>query len=265
LNKYFLSKQQRSAGVPDEELINIAIRSMGLSDIHPFKPEEKVIEFVMEKNGKAEKKLRDLSLYGFMNSMASEAPAPGGGSASAYMGALGVALGTMVANLSAHKKGWDDRWEEFSIWAEKGKALQNELLLLVDEDTNAYKGIMDAFSLPKTSDEEKIVRKKAIMEATRRATLVPFRVMETAFSAFSIIEQMIRSGNPNSISDAGVGALALRACIQGAYLNVKINVSGISDQKFVDEILSRSGQLASQTDIIEREMINEINKILERR
>lgn len=260
--RYFLEKQQRSIGIPDEELINIAVRSMGLSDIHEFRAEDKVIEFVMEKNEKRIKKLQTLSLYDYMNLTASEAAVPGGGSAAAYMGALGTALGTMVANLSSHKKGWDSKWREFSDMAEKGKKIQNELLHLVDEDTNAYREIMDAFSLPKKTDEEKKLRSSAIMEATKKATLVPFRVMETAFSAFSLIEEMIKKGNPNSITDAGVGALALRACIKGAYLNVKINVSGLNNQDFVREIMVNAEQISSQTDTKEQEMIDELNQKL---
>jgi glutamate formiminotransferase / formiminotetrahydrofolate cyclodeaminase len=215
--RYFLEKQKRSTGVPDEELINIAIRSLGLNDIHPFNPHDKIIEFVMEKDEKKEEKLADMSLRRYMELTASEAPVPGGGSASAYLGALGVSLGTMVANLSAHKKGWDERWKEFSDWADKGKKIQNDLLLLVDEDTRAYQGLMDAFSLPKSTDDDRIIRKKAIRESTMQATLVPFRVMETAFPAFEILKAMVETGNPNSVTDAG-GWCARTACMyQGGF------------------------------------------------
>jgi glutamate formiminotransferase / formiminotetrahydrofolate cyclodeaminase len=259
--RYFLEKQQRSVGVSDEELINIAVRSMGLSDIHPFIPNEKVIEYVME-NKNMEKRLRSLTLYEYMNLTASEAPVPGGGSASAYMGALGVALGTMVANLSAHKKGWDERWFEFSGWAEKGKKLQNELLQLVDDDTDAYKGIMEAYSLTKNSEEEKKLRKSAVQEATKKATLIPFKVMETAFLGFSLIKEMVEKGNPNSVTDAGVGALALRSCIKGAFMNVRINVSSLEDKKFVSDILDRGREIELQTLILEEEILKNINEKL---
>jgi glutamate formiminotransferase/formiminotetrahydrofolate cyclodeaminase len=244
--KYFLRKQQRSAGVSDDELIKIAIKSMGLNDIHRFNPEEKIIEFVMAEKNK--RKLIDLDLKAFMNETASESPAPGGGSISSYMGALGVALGTMVANLSSHKRGWDDRWEEFSVWAEKGKEIQNRLLDLVDEDTEAFNKIMEAFGLPKKSDEEKALRNNTIQEATKNATLVPYKVMETALRGFELIRAMVETGNPNSVTDAGVGALALRACIKGAYLNVKINASGLVDKAFAADILSKAGAIGSRAE-----------------
>lgn len=236
--KYFLKKQQRSVGVSDDELIKIAIKSMGLDDIHKFNPQEKIIEFVMAE--KRKKKLIDLNLKTFMDETASESPAPGGGSISSYMGALGVALGTMVANLSSHKHGWDDKWEFFSDWAEKGKEIQNRLLYLVDEDTEAFNKILEAFGLPKKSDEEKSARSVAVQEATKNAAIIPFRVMETAFSGFELIRQMVEMGNPNSITDAGVGALALRSCIKGAFLNVKINASGLTDKTFAADIISKA-------------------------
>ena len=244
--RYFLAKQQRSSGVSDDELIKIAIKSMGLNDIHQFKPEEKIIEFVMADKNKH--KLIDMNLKAFMDETASDSPAPGGGSVSAYMGALGVALGTMVANLSSHKRGWDDRWKEFSDWAEKGKAIQNNLLQMVDEDTRAFNRIMEAFSLPKKSEEEKRLRETAIQEATKNAILVPLKVMETAFSGFELIREMVEKGNPNSISDAGVGALALRSCIKGAFLNVKINASGLDDKDFVTDVIARGEDLESKAD-----------------
>ena len=255
--RYFLAKQQMSAGVPDDELIRIAIKSMGLNDIHHFKPEEKVIEFVMAE--KKERKLIDMNLKAFMNETASDSPAPGGGSVSAYLGALGVALGTMVANLSSHKRGWDDRWKEFSDWAEKGKEIQNALLEMVDEDTKAFKRILEAFSLPKKSDEEKKLRENAVQEATKNAILVPLKVMETAFSGFELIKEMVEKGNPNSISDAGVGALALRSCIRGAYLNVKINSSGLKDKLFVNDVIARGESIESKAMEAEGEILKIIN------
>jgi glutamate formiminotransferase/formiminotetrahydrofolate cyclodeaminase len=255
--RYFLAKQQMSAGVPDDELIRIAIKSMGLSDIHQFKPEEKVIEFVMAE--KRERKLIDMNLKAFMNETASDSPAPGGGSVSAYLGALGVALGTMVANLSSHKRGWDDRWKEFSDWAEKGKEIQNALLEMVDEDTKAFKRILEAFSLPKKSEEEKKLRENAVQEATKNAILVPLKVMETAFSGFELIKEMVEKGNPNSISDAGVGALALRSCIRGAFLNVKINSSGLKDKLFVNDVIARGESIESKAMEAEEEILKLID------
>jgi glutamate formiminotransferase / formiminotetrahydrofolate cyclodeaminase len=255
--RYFLAKQQRSAGVYDEELIKIAVRSMGLNDIHKFKPEEKVIEFVMA--DKSEDKLINMNLKAFMDETASDSPAPGGGSVSAYMGALGVALGTMVANLSSHKKGWDDRWKEFSDWAEKGKAIQNNLLELVDEDTMAFKRIMEAFSLPRKSEDERKSRDNAIQEATKNATLVPLKVMETAFSGFELISEMVAKGNPNSISDAGVGSIALRSCIKGAFLNVKINASGIHDEDFAKAVIAKGEDIESKAVAAEELILNNVN------
>jgi glutamate formiminotransferase/formiminotetrahydrofolate cyclodeaminase len=242
--RYFLAKQQRSAGVSDEELVKIAVKSMGLNDIHQFKPEEKIIEYVMEEN--INEKLISMTLRSFMNETASELPAPGGGSVAAYMGALGVALGTMVANISSHKRGWDDRWKEFSDWAEKGKEIQNKLLQLVDEDTEAFNHILKALSLPKKTEEEIKIRKSAVQEATRNAALVPFRVMDTAFSGFGLIGEMVEKGNLNSVSDAAVGALALRSCIRGAFLNVKINASGLDDREFVSDLLLQGQKIESE-------------------
>jgi glutamate formiminotransferase / formiminotetrahydrofolate cyclodeaminase len=252
--KYFLRKQKRSVGISDEELIQIAVRSMGLNDIHPFKPEEKIIEFVMAEKSKS--KLIDMNLRMFMNETASESPAPGGGSISAYMGALGIALGTMVANLSGQKRGWDDRWEEFSNWAEKGKALQNRLIDLVDEDTEAFNKIMDALGLPKKTEKEKEVRTMAIQEATREAILVPFAVMETAFRGFELIRAMIRDGNPNSVSDAGVGALAISSCISGAFLNVRINAKGLHDRNFANDIMDRASNIESVAKAEEKALLD---------
>ncbi len=250
--RYFLEKQQRSAGVSDEELIKIAVKSMGLNDIHKFNPEEKIIEYVMDDKNK--KRLIAMSLCDFMNETASESPAPGGGSVSAYMGSLGAALGTMVANVSGHKRGWDERWKEFSDWAEKGKGIQNRMLQLVDEDTEAFKRIMDAYNLPRKTEEEIRLRKSAVQKATRNATLVPLKVMETAFPAFSLIREMVEKGNPNSVTDAAVGALAIRSCIRGAFLNVRINASGLDDKEFVREILEK-GQSIETEAIREEESI----------
>jgi glutamate formiminotransferase / formiminotetrahydrofolate cyclodeaminase len=247
--KYFLHKQQRSAGVPDDELIRIAIRTMGLDEITPFRPEEKIIEYIMA--DKSRKKLADLSLKAFMNETASESPAPGGGSVSAYIGALGVSLGTMVANLTSHKKGWDDKWANYSDWAVKGKALQNDLLSLVDEDTDAFNSILEAFRLPGKTGEEHKIRHDTIQTATKNAVLVPLRVMETAYSAFGLVRDMVEEGNPNSITDAGVGALALRACIKGAYLNVKINLSDLKDKEFIKEVLMMACDIDSKSKMEE--------------
>ena len=259
--RYFLEKQQRSAGVPDEELINIAVRSLGLNDIHPFRAEEKIIEYVIDRDNR-NGRLIDLNLKQYMELTASEAPAPGGGSAAAYMGALGAALGTMVANLSAHKKGWDERWKEFSDWAERGKKIQNELLNLVDEDTNAYKGIMDSFSLPKTTGEEKLARKNAIAEATRNATLVPLKVMETAVEGYELINAMVKKGNPNSVTDAGVGALALRGCITGAFLNVKINIKGLEESEFTTSVISRADEIEKKSQAESNEILKNVTEMI---
>ncbi len=236
--RYFLEKQQRSSGVSDEELIKIAVKSMGLNDIHPFDPDEKIIEFVIrEKNRKS---LVAMSLYEFMNATASESPAPGGGSVSAYVGSLGAALGTMVANLSSHKRGWDEKWKEFSLWAGKGKVIQNKLLNLVDEDTKAFNMILEAIRMPSGNENEADVRETAIDKATKEASLVPFRVMETALSGFELVREMVSTGNPQSVTDAAVGALALRACIRGACLNVRINTAGLKDRMFADDLVKRS-------------------------
>ncbi len=249
--RYFLEKQQRSTGVSDRELIKIAVRSMGLDDLRRFKPEEKIIEFVMQE--KNEKSLVSMSLQGFMDLTASESPVPGGGSVSAYVGSLGTALGTMVANISSHKRGWDDRWKEFSVWAEKGKVIQNRLLEFTDEDTGAYNMILAAIRMPARSDREKKEREEAIENATREASLVPFRVMETAFSGFELVREMVREGNPRSVTDAAVGAMALRTCIMGAFLNVRINTKGLKDEKFADELVRKARLIADKA--IEKEKL----------
>jgi glutamate formiminotransferase/formiminotetrahydrofolate cyclodeaminase len=259
--RYFLEKQHRSCGVSDEELIKIAVSSLGLNDVHKFQPEEKIIEYVMA--DKNRKRLIDMSMKGFMDKTASESPAPGGGSVSAYIGALGMALGTMVANLSSHKKGWDDRWKEFSDRAEKGKDIQNKLLKLVDEDTDAFNMIMMSFSMPKKSEEEKLARKNAIQESTKNATLVPYKVMETAFSGFGIIREMVEQGNPNSITDAGVGALALNSCIKGAFLNVKINSNGLDDKQFVNSIITSGNEIVLKAAAQEAEILKLVNSKIE--
>ncbi len=259
--RYFLEKQQRSAGISDDELIKIAVKSMGLDYLHKFNPAEKIIEYVMDdKNNK--KRLIAMSLREFMNETASESPAPGGGSVSAYMGTLGAALGTMVANVSSHKRGWDDRWKEFSGWAEKGKEIQNRMLQLVDEDTDAFKRIMDAFNLPKKTEEEIRARKSAVQEATKNATLVPLKVMETAFPAFSLIREMVEKGNPNSVTDAAVGALAIRACIRGAFLNVRINASGLDDKEFVRELLEKGQSIESEAIREEESILTKTDEIV---
>lgn len=254
---YFLRKQKRSTGVSDKELLKIAVKSLGLDDLYPFKPEEKIIEYILADKNK--KKLVDMTVKEFMEETASESPAPGGGSISACMGSLGVALGTMVANLSSHKRGWDNRWEEFSGWAEKGKAYQEQLLHLVDEDTQAFNQLMDAISLPKKTEEEDATRKKAIQDATKNAIMVPFKVMETAVNAMEVVKAMAETGNPNSVSDAGVGALALRSCVMGAFLNVKINAPGLEDKKFVEEILKKAFDLENIAINEEIEILRIVN------
>jgi glutamate formiminotransferase/formiminotetrahydrofolate cyclodeaminase len=254
--KHFLRKQKRSLGIPDREIIKIAVKSMGLDELYPFDADKKIIEYILENEQKKCKQLVDMTLTEFAEETASESPAPGGGSISAYMGTMGVALGTMVANLSAHKRGWDHRWEEFSQWAEKGKEYQTKLNAMVDEDTNAFNKIMDAFGLPKKSDEEKAIRKQAIQDATKYAIEVPFKVMNLCYESMEVMEAMAEIGNPNSVSDAGVGALAARAGIRGAFLNVKINAEGYEDTAFVDEIMAKAAELDAKA--LERE-----NKIME--
>jgi glutamate formiminotransferase/formiminotetrahydrofolate cyclodeaminase len=260
--KYFLKKQKRSLGVSDAELIKIAVKSMGLDDLAPFNPMEKIIEYKLRDSAK--QRLVKLSLSDFINETASESPAPGGGSISACMGAMGIALGIMVANLSSHKKGWDDRWEEFSNYAEKGKALMNELSGLIDEDTLAFNQIIDAYSLPKNSPREKEYRKSVIQKATLNAIEVPLKTMKTAFEGFELIRAMVRTGNPNSISDAGVGALAIRACIMGAWLNVKINAATCEDKKYIQKILETGLEIVKETLNIETSILEEINTIIDK-
>lgn len=256
--KYFLHKQNRSLGISENEIIKIAIKSLGLDDLKPFRPEEKIIEFILR--DKNEKRLIDMSCKGFANETASESPAPGGGSISAYVGALGVSLATMVANLSSHKAGWDERWKEFSDWAEKGQQLKDEMLRLVDEDTNAFNRIMDSFGLPKGTDEEKAARKRAIQEATHYATEIPFRVMEKALQSMEVIKAMAETGNPNSVSDAGVGALCARTAVMGAYLNVKINASGLEDKVFAAEIIEKGAAIENSAIELESSILKIVNE-----
>ena len=252
--RYFLRKQDRSTGISDKELIKIAIKSMGLNDLYEFKPEEKIIEYVLAKSNNTPQ-LIDMTLTEFVEETASESPAPGGGSISAYMGAMGAALATMVANLSSHKRGWDERWEEFSDWAEKGKHYHDMLNKMVDEDTNAFNKIMDAFSLPKKSDQEKAARKQAIQDATKYAIEVPFKVMELCYDSMEVIQAMAEVGNPNSVTDAGVGALAARSGVMGAFLNVKINTADLEDKSYVKDILKKGQALQDKTIAKEQEIL----------
>ena len=252
--KYFLRKQHRSVGISEQEIVRIAIKSMGLDDLKPFHPEEKVIEYLLEADERR-KRLVDMTCTDFAEETASESPAPGGGSISAYMGALGAALGTMVANLSSHKAGWDDRWEEFSDWAEQGQALLTELLHLVDEDTDAFNRIMNVFAMPKSTDEEKAARSAALQEATLYATQVPLRTMRTAVRIFDVVRAMAAEGNPNSVSDAGVGALAARSAVLGARLNVKINAAGLKDRAAADALVAEAEQLAAEAERLEKEVL----------
>ena len=255
--KYFLRKQQRSVGISDEEIIKIAVKSLGLDELAPFDPKKKIIEYVMEENSGG--KLVDLSLKFFSEEAASESPAPGGGSISAYVGALGAALGTMVANLSAHKRGWDDRWEEFSNWAEKGKFFHTALLQCVDEDTDAFNKIMTAFGLPKATEQEKTERKIAIQQATRLAMEVPLKVMQLACDSMDMICAMAETGNSNSVSDAGVGALCARTATEGAFLNVKINAVGCDDKIFVANMLKKAESLCLSAREKEKEILEMVD------
>ena len=251
--KYFLKKQRRSTGVSEKELIKIAVKSMGLDELGPFKPEERIIEYMLR--NKADSKLVSMTLSDFADETASESPAPGGGSISAYVGALGISLATMVANLSSHKKGWDDRWEEFSNWAEKGEAFKNELVRLVDADTKAFNQIMSAFGLPKSTDEEKAARTKAIQEATKFAIEIPFKVMQIACDSMEVIKAMADTGNPNSVSDAGVGALCARSAVMGAFMNVRINAAGYEDKVYVTDILNKGREIENKTIALEAEIL----------
>ena len=252
--EYFLHKQQRSTGIPEEDIIKIAIHSMGLEDLKPFNPREKVIEYLLEDEDKTAK-LVDLTVSEFANETSRESPAPGGGTIAAYMGALGAALGTMVANLSAHKRGWDERWEEFSQWADRGQDIVRRALHLVDEDTEAFNRIMDAFGLPKGTEEEKAARSQAIQDATLYATKVPLETMKTAYAAFDICRAMAQEGNPASVSDAGVGALAARSAVLGAWLNVRINAASLKDRATADAILAEAKEMAENAQQQEKEIL----------
>ena len=254
--RHFLLKQHRSTGLPERELVRIAIESMGLSNLKEFKPEEKVVEYILEaEEQKSVKKLVDMTCAAFAEETASESPAPGGGSISAYMGALAAALGTMVANLSSHKAGWDDRWEFFSCWAEKGMAVMNELLALVDEDTAAFNRIMDVFGMPKGTAEEKAARAAAMEVATLYATEVPLRTMKAAYKAFEVVRAMAVEGNPNSVSDAGVGALAARSAVMGACLNVRINAAGLKDRAAAERLVNEAMEIQALAQQAEKDIL----------
>jgi glutamate formiminotransferase/formiminotetrahydrofolate cyclodeaminase len=256
--KYFLEKQKRSTGVSEKELVRIAIKSLGLNELAPFNPEERIIEYLLK--DKTDYKLINTTLTDFADETASESAAPGGGSIAAYVGALGVSLGTMVANLSSHKPGWDERWKEFSDWAYKGQYYKNELLKLVDADTKAFNQIMSAFGLSKSTEEEKKVRTQAIQEATKYAIEVPFKVMNLAYESMSVMKAMAEVGNLNSISDAGVGALCARSAVMGAFMNVRINAKNYSDKNFVDDIISKGKEIESKTIELEKEILQIVNE-----
>ena len=256
--KYFLLKQQRSTGVSEDELIKIAVKSMGLDELVPFEPRKRIIEYMLEDEGVYP--LLKMNLKKFANETASESPAPGGGSIAAYMGALGISLGTMVANLSSHKKGWDERWKEFSNYAEDGQKIKDELLKLVDEDTKAFNQIMDAFALPKNSEEEKANRKQAIQDATKNAIEVPFRVMELSLKSFDVIKAMAETGNPNSVSDAGVGALCARSAVYGAWLNVKINAASYTDKRYTARKLKKGKEILDKAKELERKVLGIVER-----
>lgn len=259
--RYFLEKQNRSTGIPEQDIILIAVKSLGLEDLRPFNPREKVIEYLLED---AEKKplLADLSVRDFAQETSRESPAPGGGTIAAYMGALGAALGTMVANLSSHKAGWDSRCPEFSAWADKGQSLIGELLHLVDEDTEAFNRIMAAFGMPKKTEEDKAARSKAIQEATLYAAQVPLRTMKASFAAFEICRAMAEAGNPNSVSDAGVGALAARAAVLGAGLNVKINAASLKDRATSDALVAEADHLMAKADEEETSILKIVGNVI---
>ena len=256
--KYFLKKQQRSTGVSEKELIKIAVKSLGLEELSPFKPEERIIEYLLK--NKTDSRLVNMTLSDFADETASESPAPGGGSIAAYVGSLGISLAAMVANLSSHKKGWDARWEEFSNWAEKGEQYKSKLIKLVDDDTKAFNGIMTAFGMPKSTDEEKADRNKAIQAATKFAIEIPFQVMQIAYESMNVIKAMAEVGNPNSVSDAGVGALCARTAVMGAFMNVRINAGGCNDKDFVASILSRGREIENNAIALEQDILKVVNE-----
>ena len=259
--RHFLEKQQRSTGISEDEIMKIAVKSMGLDDLKPFNPREKVIEYLIEDEAEtaARERLVRMSCKGFALETASESPAPGGGSISAYMGALGAALGTMVANLSSHKAGWDARWKEFSDWADKGQEILAKLLALVDEDTAAFDRIMAALGMPKGSEEEKAARAEALEAATLYATEVPLKTMKAAYEVFDIVRAMALEGNPASVSDAGVGALAARSAVLGAQLNVKINAAGLADRETAERLCAEAMEIASKAVAAETEVLEIVN------
>ena len=258
---YYLQKQRRSLGIDEREIIKIAVKSMGLDDLKPFNPDEKVIEYLLEKDNNSSK-LMDMTCAAFANETASESPAPGGGSISAYMGALGAALGTMVANLSSHKPGWDDRWEEFSKYAVVGQKIKDELLWLVDEDTQSFNKIMNAFGLPKGTDEEKAIRRQAIEEATKYATEIPFKTVQRSFDVFALCEAMVETGNPNSVTDAGVGALCAKAAVTGAYFNVRINAATLQDKEFAADIVKKAYEYVEKAAALEAKIVKRVEEII---
>ena len=257
--KYFLVKQKRSLAIPEKDIIHIAVKSLGLDELSKFNPNERIIEYLIEANNNP---LAKMTIEDFANETSSESPAPGGGSIAAYCGVLGSALATMVANLSAHKRGWDERWEFFSKWGEKGIMYQNKLLELVDKDTHAFNQIMNAYALPKDNKNQIALRNKEIQNATKNAINVPFEIMKTSFESIEVIMKMAEEGNPNSISDAGVAMYCARAAIMGAFLNVKINCKDLDDKKYVKKILSSCKKLIDQTDVLEKNVIDIVNKKL---
>lgn len=255
--KHFLRKQKRSLGIAESEIIKIAVKTLGLDELSPFDPEKKIIEYVLANDQRDP--LLEMDLKAFANETASESPAPGGGSISAYVGALGISLGTMVANLSSNRRVWDDRWEEFGTWAEKGQSIKNQLLKLVDEDTRSFNAIIQAIRLPKSSDAEKAKRHQAIQDATKYAIEVPFTVMQASLDSFEVIKAMADFGNPNSVTDAGVGALCARAAVHGAYMNVQINTMDLEDKTFVADILKRGKEITEKADALETEIRATVN------
>ncbi|MCB2220511.1 MAG: glutamate formimidoyltransferase [Bacteroidetes bacterium] len=258
--KHYLKMQNRSIGIPDREIIKIAVKSLGLDELGPFDPDKKIIEYILE--DKSKQKLVDMTVKDFTFETASESPAPGGGSISAVMGAMGAALGTMVANLSSHKRGWDERWEEFSDWAEKGKYYQEALLKTVDEDTDAFNQIMDAFGLPKKTEEDKQARHEAIQSATKNAIEVPFKVMTLCYQSMEVMKAMAEIGNPNSVSDAGVGAIAALAGVKGAFLNVKINAGGLDDNAWAHEMIEKGKAIQEKAAKLQKEILNIVEEKL---
>jgi len=257
---FFLKRQKRSLGISDAEKIKIAVKSLGLDDLKPFNPRERIIEYLLEDDTK---KLIDFSVKDFAEETASESMAPGGGSIAAYVGALGVSLGTMVANLSAHKRGWDDKWNYYSDWAVKGQDYKNKLLWLVDEDTNAFNKIVDAFRMPKATDEDKKRKATALEKATQYATEIPFQVMETSYNSMEVMEEMASKGLQNSLSDAGVGMLCAKTAVIGAYFNVKINAKDLKDRKFATAILAKAEAIYNKTLEKEARLTEEIMRKLE--